>query len=348
MPSEHKNNSKDDEELLVSDLTNFGIFDFGYIDITSALPISYDNYEQWLARGLNANLSYLSGERGAIRADLKFYWEKCNSALVFLFPYPHHTYKKKQIPIADFALYGADLEDDHSCRDYHLSIPAKLQALLEQSEFFSEIFKDKSLEYKIVIDSAPILERDLAYRAGLGWFGKNSMLINSQLGSYFLIGTILLSKKINLPTKQIAQDRCGNCKKCIEACPTQAILPAQKIINANKCISCYTLEEFKEFPPPDGYSKDSEFGNYFFGCDICQKVCPWNKKIINSPINIKKDALLQSFLDQDKDQIIRELSALSSRQYKKKYKQTSFERIGKIGMLKNIKYWRSIAFDDLK
>ncbi len=129
-----------------------------------------------------------------------------------------------------------------------------------------------NLEGRYFVDSAPLLERSLAARAGLGWIGKNNMLINRRLGSYVFLAEMLVN--VELPYNQTAMtDRCGGCTKCIEACPTQAILP-DRVINSNRCISYLTIENKGEIS--DEFR--GKLQGWAFGCDICQEVCPWNRK----------------------------------------------------------------------
>ena len=120
-------------------------------------------------------------------------------------------------------------------------------------------------------DSAPVLERDLAFRAGLGWIGKNTCVIHPQHGSLFFLGEILTSLQLHSETPQMA-DFCGTCDRCIQACPTQAL--SVRKLEASKCISYWTIEARMDAPE----ALRPKFGDWFFGCDICQTVCPWNEK----------------------------------------------------------------------
>lgn len=190
-----------------------------------------------------------------------------------------------------------------------------------------------------------MLERDLAMRAGMGWFGKNSMIINRHHGSFFIIGSLLLNKKINvLKENKIEADHCGQCTRCIEACPTNAIDPVSRTIVARDCISTFTIEQFKlETVPSEKMSLKSGF---IFGCDICQDVCPWNKRVdrILPPMNSiffhdQQMKILNFFLKRDLKQISRELDTLSEGQFKKQFKNTSFERSGKRGLFKNFLFY---------
>ena len=178
-----------------------------------------------------------------------------------------------------------------------------------------------------------MLERDLAQRAGLGWFGKNSMIINREFGSYQLIGSLLLNKKLELATKDIETDHCGTCTRCIDACPTNAIHQTERTVFSDRCISTFTIEMFKEVEPPKGYAKNS---HEVFGCDICQEVCPWNRKPLKNIESIQESRLV-NFFNRDLNLIISELEKMSNKGFKTFFKGTSFERVGKRGLIKNLR-----------
>ena len=151
--------------------------------------------------------------------------------------------------------------------DYHDVIRKKLKTLLY-------LIKEEigEVQGRGFVDSAPVLERSWAQKSGLGWIGKNGNLINKQSGSYFFIATLI----VDLPLQYddvIAKDYCGTCTKCIDSCPTEAILP-NKVIDGSKCISYYTIE-LKDALLPSGMQ--GKFDNWMFGCDVCQDVCPWNR-----------------------------------------------------------------------
>ena len=150
--------------------------------------------------------------------------------------------------------------------DYH-------DVLLSILDRGAERLKDRfhGLEYRAYVDTGPTRDRVWAYQAGLGWFGKNSCLINQNLGSYFFIGEIFLNLPL-LPDRPVA-DRCGTCTRCVESCPTGAIVEPG-VVDARKCISYLTIE-LKSAIPED---VREGIGNHIFGCDICQNVCPWNSK----------------------------------------------------------------------
>ena len=152
-------------------------------------------------------------------------------------------------------------------KDYHLSFARKLEGLKDHLEvhFANE-------QFLCCTDSKPVAERELAARAGLGWIGKNGCLIDRRIGSLFFIGEIYTSLAIN-DSMPLIPDHCGTCDRCVTACPTQA-LRSDRTLDARKCIAYWTIEA-KSDPPVEMRSR---FSDWFFGCDICQTVCPWNER----------------------------------------------------------------------
>jgi epoxyqueuosine reductase len=212
-------------------------------------------------------MGYLASERNLVRReDPRNILPECKSIIVTGTPYLPEGYDDQSgqadLRIASYALGN----------DYHQVIPARLAELVG----FIEHTLGKAVESKIYTDTGPVLERDLAQRAGLGWIGKNTCLINPQQGSYFLLGEILLDVELE-PDQAFEMDRCGSCTRCLEACPTECILP-DRTIDARRCISYLTIEE-KGFIDP---GLRADIGNWLFGCDICQQVCPWNTRFAQS------------------------------------------------------------------
>jgi len=152
-------------------------------------------------------------------------------------------------------------------RDYHDVIRAKLNQLTAELKAKAGDFQSRAFT-----DSAPVLERSWAEKAGLGWIGKNTCLIHPKLGSFVFIGEIITDLELEYDTRQI-NDLCGGCTKCIEACPTQALVEP-RLMDARKCISYLTIEYRGVLPA----GQESKFNDWIFGCDICQDVCPWNRK----------------------------------------------------------------------
>ncbi len=191
------------------------------------------------------------------RTDPRLLVENARSVIVVLQNY--YTRKEPsdpQAPLISKYAYG---------RDYHKVLRKKLLLLLEKVQ---EIAGSGS--GRVFVDSAPVLERALGRLSGIGWIGKNSMLISRKYGSFFFIGTIITDA--NLVYDQPINEYCGSCTKCIDACPTGAII-AGKIVDSRKCISYQTIENKSDSIPPE---MQTQFLNRVFGCDICQDVCPWN------------------------------------------------------------------------
>lgn len=313
-------------------LEKFNIVDWG---MTNTLePVSYQEYDNWVAAGKEGPLTYLSDERKEKRRSLDQVFPKVKSALVFLFSYKdvYHHYQSLfgEHRMATYALAYGD-------RDYHYVIKEQLQLICDD-------LKEKypKEEFKGGIDTWPILERDLAFRAGLGWFGKNSMLLNQQEGSLFFIGSILTTLETRSEEK-VEVDHCGSCTDCITACPTDALDPKSRTLIADRCISTFTIELFKEAEPPKGMEQS---GGEIFGCDICQDVCPWNKKLIKNlnPDPIIKSTIFDFFFNRPLEQVYRELKDWSNKKYVKTFKGTVLERTGRVGMLKNLKFYLKKTF----
>jgi epoxyqueuosine reductase len=151
-------------------------------------------------------------------------------------------------------------------QDYHHVIKAKLRTLMEGMQE-----KFGAIQGRAFVDSAPVLERDWGRRSGIGWIGKNTMLIHPKAGSYFFLAELIID--LELSPDPPLKDYCGTCRRCIEACPTDAIAPDGYRMDGSRCISYFTIE-LKEALPEEYQGK---FENWMFGCDICQQVCPWNR-----------------------------------------------------------------------
>jgi epoxyqueuosine reductase len=222
-------------------------------------------FRKWLEQGYAGEMAYLVRTADA-RCDPQQVLPGAKSAVVVGL-----NYAPAVSPVTDdptrgvFARYA--LGDD-----YHEVMNHKLQRLLE---CIREQYPD--CHARVYVDAGPVLERDLAWRAGLGWFGKNTMLIHTHRGSYFLLGEILLD--IELEYDHPALGGCGKCNRCIEACPTGAIV-APYVLDARRCISYLTIE-LRSSIPEDLRSK---MGNRIFGCDICQEVCPFNQPRPHAPL----------------------------------------------------------------
>ncbi|HEX6224797.1 MAG TPA: tRNA epoxyqueuosine(34) reductase QueG, partial [Chryseolinea sp.] len=182
--------------------------------------------------------------------------------------------------------------------DYHAVIKDKLKALLGTLQDAIGAISGRAF-----VDSAPVMERAWAQRSGLGWIGKNSLLLNREMGSFFFLAEIIID--IELEYDEAIKDYCGSCTACLDACPTDAIVEPY-VVDGSKCISYYTIE-LKESIPSDVQGK---FENWIFGCDICQDVCPWNR--FSTPHNEERfnpPSALEGFSKQDWREITEEVFA---------------------------------------
>jgi epoxyqueuosine reductase len=245
---------------------------FNLVGITRPSPVPHRQiYEDWLASGRHGTMAYLTTERARqFRASPALVLEGCQSVISLGIPYhfiPGETNvattwgQAKAMPTGRIAAYAWG-------SDYHNILPGRLQAL---ASFISDRC-NASCRWRAYTDTGPILERDLAQQAGLGWIGKNTCLIHPQLGSFFLLAELFLDLPLD-PDPPFLADRCGACTRCLQACPTGCILP-DRTIDARRCISYLTIE-LKDPIPADLRPLMS---NWVFGCDVCQTVCPWNQR----------------------------------------------------------------------
>jgi epoxyqueuosine reductase len=222
-------------------------------------PLTIDFYEKWLAQNLHGSMTYLKDHLELKRSPQQLSKSLKSVISVSQSYFPAVQKSSLKIP-ARVALYSQN-------EDYHFWLKEKLQLIADRLK--SEHPEHEFLAY---VDSGPVLERDLAYQNGLGWFGKNTCLIHPKHGSLFFIAEILTSLESESSHEPLP-DFCGKCNKCQEICPTEALL-SPRTLDATKCISFLTIES-KTTPPQELRSK---MGDWFFGCDLCQTVCPWNEK----------------------------------------------------------------------
>ena len=237
---------------------------FDLVGVTTPDPPQHlDTYRRWLEAGRHGSMAYLAAERAvARRADPRAILPSCRSILI--------VGMRHALPSPD---PGPRLAAYAVGADYHQVILPRLEQLMD----FLRPLVDPSFEYRLYTDTGPILERELAQRAGLGWIGKNTCLISPRHGSYFLLGEALLSQPLEADDP-IRVDHCGSCTRCLEACPTDCILP-NRTLDARRCISYQTIENRGPIP----IELRPAIGDWLFGCDICQQVCPWNERFARPP-----------------------------------------------------------------
>jgi epoxyqueuosine reductase len=229
---------------------------FDLVGITTPEPPPHlDIYERWIARHQHGSMAYLETERAVgRRSDPRAILPECKSILVV-----GVNYLPQQRGGSGIARYALGV-------DYHQLLVNRLRQLVHQLE---ELVGEP-VPNRLYADTGPILERELAQRAGLGWIGKNTCLIHPEHGSYFLLAEALLGIEL-VADQPVLSDHCGSCTLCIEACPTQCIQP-DRTIDARSCISYLTIELKGPIPA----ELRPQLGEWLFGCDVCQEVCPWN------------------------------------------------------------------------
>ncbi|MGI8949988.1 MAG: tRNA epoxyqueuosine(34) reductase QueG [Chitinophagaceae bacterium] len=287
-------------------------FDFCGIAKTEKLDDDARRLEQWLQNGMHGTMHYME-KYFEERIDPKKLVPDAKSVITLLLNYFPLQAQNADAPKVSKYAYG---------KDYHEVIKEKLNIFLQlMNENIGEIHG------RGFVDSAPVLERSWAVKSGLGWIGKNGNLITKQFGSFFFIATLIVD--IELQYDDIfAKDYCGSCRKCIEACPTNAILE-NKIINGSKCISYFTIE-LKDTLIPD--EQKGKFQNWMFGCDICQDVCPWNR--FSKP----NDEINFSPIPEILNLSTKQWEELSEESFKKIFKNSPLKRSKYNGIQRNLKF----------
>lgn len=277
-------------------------------------------YPEWLRRGYHGEMAYLEGRRGEMRADARTLMPSARSVicagLVYNAPEP----------------YSTEFEPGHQGwvsryawgEDYHRVLKDRLHSLADwiRSRF------GPNVRCKVCVDTSPLLERAYARRAGLGWIGRNTCLIDEQVGSWYFLGEILTS--LELAPDEPAAFRCGTCRRCIDACPTDAFVEIgdgpSHALDSRKCISYWTIELRGSIPE----EQREGVGHHLFGCDICQDVCPWNSPhraaVTHDPAFGPDNA--RPGLD--------ELASLSEEEFNERYAGSPIQRSRYAGFLRNV------------
>ncbi len=243
---------------------------FSRIGIAAANPSAHiDFYKYWIDAGMQGEMQYLAREESVRRrSDIEETLPGARSVIVVA-----HDYLTEDLDCSSGDAAMAVIARYARGYDYHDIIKNKLLVLLE---WLSQRVPG-ALEGRAYVDTGPILERDLAQQAGLGWFGKNTMLIDPSSGSFFFLGLLLIDLELSADLPFV-EDRCGSCRSCLDACPTGALLGRDAVgapvMDARRCISYLTIEHRSAIP----VEFRTAIGNRIYGCDICQEVCPWNER----------------------------------------------------------------------
>lgn len=293
---------------------------FEYCGIARAEKLDADamRLEKWLNKGMHGQMKYMENHFD-LRVNPSLLVPGAKSVITLLKNYyPSETQKNNDVKISKYA-FG---------KDYHEVIRKKLIQLLEAARLHIGEINGRGF-----VDSAPVLEKSWAQRSGLGWVGKNGNLITKQNGSFFFIATLITDLELEYDDP-FAKDYCGTCTKCIDACPTEAILP-DKTINGSQCISYFTIELKDMLIPGEMKNK---FENWAFGCDICQDVCPWNR--FSKPTTAPEFTPIPEILNLS----TREWESLTEESFKKIFKHSPLSRTKWKGMQRNIKFVKSESF----
>lgn len=231
---------------------------FVSVGISKAEELSEEapRLERWLKEGMHGEMKYMEGHFEK-RLDPRKLVPGTKSVVSLLFNYhnPEANTRDDEFKISQYAI-GTD---------YHFVLKKKLKKLLK---LMKEEWGD--LDGRVFVDSAPVLERVWAAKSGLGWIGKNSLLLSKKMGSYFFTAEMMLDLEFAYDTP--VADHCGACTSCIDSCPTGAIIQPY-VVDGSKCISYFTIEIKGQIPEPMA----GKFDDWIFGCDVCQEVCPWNR-----------------------------------------------------------------------
>ena len=289
---------------------------FSMVGVSPPDPLPHaDIFATWLQQGRHGEMTYLNSPRSRLcRANPEHILPGCRSVLALGMRYPASLPGPKR----EKALYG-QISAYAWGVDYHEVLPDRLRRLVQ----FIESQVGHAVQNRWYTDTGPILERELAQRAGLGWIGKNTCLISPREGSYFFLAEILLSIELE-PDLPFTADRCGLCTRCIDACPTGCILP-DRTIDARRCISYLTIELKGTIPP----ELRSQMGEWVFGCDLCQQVCPWNR-FATSEVDKAFDHPVPPAVN-----LVDELR-LSGEEFKRKYDHSPVMRAKRRGYLRNV------------
>ena len=291
---------------------------FEIAGIVAAAPLAdFARFQQWVNAGYAGAMSYLTDRRAGLRSDVRKLLPAAQSVIcvgqLYNGPEPYSTAfdEDERGWIARYA-WGDD---------YHGVLRAGLQQLARSMEQCFGAF-----EWKACVDTAPLLERSLARDAGLGWIGKNTCLINQHRGSWFFLGELITSLPL-AANEEMPADRCGTCTRCIDACPTRAIIPALEgryQIDSRLCISYLTIE--LRGPVPDELRGLT--AHHIFGCDICQDVCPWNRA---AEVTSRKAYTPRAFAPS-----LERMAALTETEFREMFQSSPVERARYHGFLRNV------------
>ena len=302
------------EAVAIEDLVKAQAYGIGFdlAGITTLGPVETAGaFDTWVASGYAGDMDYLARGAGK-RRDSRLPIPGAVSAIVVGLNYGG---REPDGPVARYAR-GDDYHDVMITR-------------LDQLHAWLEHELGRPIAGKSYVDTGPLLERDLARRAGLGWVGKNTNLVNPGLGSFFFIGALLVDLDL-VADEPFAADRCGSCTRCLEACPTDAFV-SPRVLDATKCISYLTIEAKGEIP--DGFH--DQIGDLLYGCDICQSVCPWNLRFSRELADDSPFKPREFLAGKDARLLAHELLAMSTDEFSATFRRSPMKRAKLNGLKRN-------------
>ncbi len=314
--------SIEDREAFRRDALDLGFLQVGFAPSTT--PPHADAYLEWLSRGSHGEMRWMEREDSVRRRlDPGEALPGCRTLVMVSLGYAPSP--EAESPVSSRDVGRALIATYAAGRDYHLEFELRLERL-------ASALHDRwpAAATKTYVDYGPVLERGHAQRAGLGWVGKNTMLIHPRLGSWTLLGELLTTARIP-PDPPFAADRCGTCVRCIEACPTGAITGPREL-DARLCISYLTIELRGSIPE----DLRTRIGNRVFGCDICQEVCPWNEGVPTGELSDLAVSWGGPAGSQSMISWAEELLDLSDARFGSLYGETALARPGREGLLRNL------------
>ena len=301
------------ESMPLEDMVKAQAFGLGFdlVGITTLGPMeTAGTFDAWVEHGYAGEMDYLP--RGAAkRRDSRLPFAGATTAIVVGLDYGG---RQPSGPVARYARGD----------DYHDVMAERLNELHR----WLQLEVGRTIAGKAYVDTGPILERDLARRAGLGWFGKNTNLVNPRLGSFFFIGSLLVDLDL-APDSPFEADRCGSCTRCLDACPTNAFVEP-RVLDARRCISYLTIESKGDIP--DAFHE--AIGSNIYGCDICQDVCPYNVKFareLREPAFAARDAIR----DKSPETLARDLLAMGDAEFRSVFRRSPMKRAKRRGLARN-------------
>jgi epoxyqueuosine reductase len=296
------------EDLIKAQAYGLG---FDLVGITTlGRATTVDAFDAWLERGYAGEMTYMP-RTAAKRRDARLPFEGATTAIVVGMNYGG---KEPSGPVARYAR-GDDYHD-------------VLLDRLTQLHRWIEMQTDRSVRGKAYVDTGPLLERDLARRAGLGWFGKNTTLINPRAGSFFFLGALLVDLELNADGP-FETEHCGTCRRCLDACPTGALVEPY-VLDSTTCISYLTIE--LKGPIPEALR--AQVGDLVYGCDICQEVCPWNEKF-SQPLREEAFRPRAAIAGKDAATLARDILAMTDEGFRIAFKGSPMKRAKLSGLKRN-------------